>query len=307
MLNKENIKQLPILNDDFVRVIPTLNNVDIRYAKRSENNTIQRKEQTSFPTIEKVKRIDKDTYLDPITNKEKKYKHNTERTQNELTFYRTRRELNWLILNNFAGGNQEIFLTLTYTDMLLNTTVLSTDFRNYMKRVGNQLKGNCSFEYIVIKEPHLSGSWHMHVLLRCNKEITTEIKLILENKWKNGAIHTQAITQVNKLAAYLTSHLTNLIIDSDGVDSITIDYSTMTTKNIIKNARLGLYPMQFRIYSSSKNIKKPLKRYMTFAECKHLYQVSHFKNYDASFKLFNKQFALIQRHIQLTKKSDIVL
>lgn len=302
MLNKENIKQLTILDKDFVKVIPTLNNVDIRYTKYPENNATHKKEQTYVQPIEKVKRIDKDTYLDPTGNEKKEYIHNTERTQNESTFYRTRRELNWLILNNFSGDNQELFLTLTYANPFLNPDGLSSDFRNYMKRISNQLKSNCSFDYIVVREPHLSGSWHMHVLLRCNKEITADIESVLIKKWKNGTVHTQTIIQVNKLAAYLTSHLTHLIIDEDGEDSIMVDYSTMTTKNMMKNARLGLYPMQFRIYSSSKNIKKPLKRYMTLAECKRLYQISHFKNYDASFKLFNTHFALIQRHIQLTKK-----
>lgn len=302
MLKKEDLNRIEILGNDFVRVIPTLNNVDIRYTKHPKNNKEVRSEQTTVQPTDKVKRIDKNTYLDPRTNQERKYKHNTERTQNESTFYRTRRELNWLILNNFSGGNQELFMTLTYAKSVLNPDGLSADFRNYMKRISNQLKGKCSLDYIVVREPHLSGSWHMHVLLRCNKEITTEIESVLIKNWKSGAVHIQTIVQVNKLAAYLTSHLTHLIIDEDGEDSIMIDYSTMTTKNIMKNARLGLYPMQFRIYSSSKNIKKPLKRYMTLSECKSLYQISHFKNYDASFKLFNTHFALIQRHIQLTKK-----
>lgn len=302
MLKKEDLNRIEILDNDFVRVIPTLNNVDIRYTKHPENNKKERSEQTTIQPTEKVKRIDKDTYLDPTTNQEKKYKHNTERSQNESTFYRTRRELNWLILNNFAGGNQELFMTLTYANPFLSPDKLTADFRNYMKRISSQLKSKCFFDYIVVREPHLSGSWHMHVLLRCNKEITDEIESVLIKKWKYGTVHIQTIIQVNKLAAYLTSHLTHLIIDEDGEDSIMVDYSTMTTKNIMKNARLSLYPMQFRIYSSSNNIKKPLKRYMTLAECKRLYQISHFKNYDASFKLFNTHFALIQRHIQLTKK-----
>lgn len=301
MLKKENMNRIEILDSDFVRVIPTMNNVDIRYTKQPEKSVIQRRKQTTVQSSEKVKRIDKETYLDPNTNEVKEYNRNTERTQNESTFYRTRRELNWLILNNFSGGNQELFLTLTYNEPVQNPFELATDFRNYMKRINSYFKAQYSFDYVVIREPHMSGSWHMHVMLRCDDEITPEIKAILTERWDNGTAHTQSIVQVNKLAAYLTSHLTHLVIDENGEDSVMVDYSSMTTKTIMKNARLDLYPMRFRIYSSSKNIRKPSKQYMTFAECKRLYQISHFKNYDASFKLFNSQFALVQRHIQLTK------
>lgn len=301
MLKKENMNKIEILDCDFVRVIPTKNNVDIRYTKHPENSVIQRQEQVAVQSSEKVKRIDKETYLDPQTNEVKHYNRNTERTQNESTFYRTKRELNLLILNNFSGGKNELFLTLTYNVRFPNPFGLSADFRNYMKRVTKHFKSRYSFEYIVVREPHLSGSWHMHVLLQCNGEITSEIKIVLIDKWTKGSAHIQAINQVNKLAAYLTSHLTNLVIDENGEDSFMVDYSTMTTKTIMKNARLNLYPMQFRIYSSSKNIKKPVARYMTFAECKRLYQITHFKNYDASFKLYNSRFALVQRHIQLTR------
>ena len=301
MLKKENMNKIEILDCDFVRVIPTKNNVDIRYTKHPENSVIQRQEQVAVQSSEKVKRIDKETYLDPQTNEVKHYNRNTERTQNESTFYRTKRELNLLILNNFSGGKNELFLTLTYNVRFPNPFGLSADFRNYMKRVTKHFKSRYSFEYIVVREPHLSGSWHMHALLLCDAEITTEIKNVLTDKWRNGSAHIQAINQVNKLAAYLTSHLTNLVIDENGEDSFMVDYSSMTTKTIMKNARLNLYPMQFRIYSSSKNIKKPIARYMTFAECKRLYQITHFKNYDASFKLYNSRFALVQRHIQLTR------
>lgn len=301
MLKKENVNRLEILDSDFVRVITTINNVDIRYTKHPVYAKIPGGETPSIQQSEKVKRIDKNTYLDPNTNEVKEYTFNTERTQNESTFYRTRRKLNWLILNNFSGGNQELFLTLTYKKHIQNSFELATDFRNYMKRINNHFKGQHSFDYIVIREPHLSGSWHMHVLLRYDDEITSEIKTILTERWKNGTAHIQNIIQVNKLAAYLTAHLTHLVVDENGEDTVMVDYSSMTTKTIMKNARLGLYPMRLRIYSSSKGIKKPIKKYMTFAECKRLYQISHFKNYDASFKLSNKNFVLIQRHIQLTK------
>lgn len=50
-----------------------------------------------------------------------------------------------------------------------------------------------------------------------------------------GTAYIQNIVQVNKLAAYLTSHLTHLVIDENGEDSILLDYSAMTTKTIMKN------------------------------------------------------------------------
>lgn len=308
MIKKENIEPLTILDSDFVKVIPTLRNVDVRYTKKPKNENkgldiLLRQNEGA-----KAKRIDKDTYLDPKTNESKEYIHNEVRTANESTFFRTRRELNWLILNNFQSSDNECFMTLTYQDKMENPSQMNSDFRNFMKRLNTHFHHALEFEYILVREPHLTGSWHMHILLKWlpvkdNEFFSkSEIYTAAKNKWTLGNSHIESITGANQLAAYLTSHLSNLLIDENGEDSYEVNCGSRTIKNIGKNMRLPLYPMSLKIYSSSKGIKKPQASYMPFGACMDKYRDSHVVNYDASFRLSNDNFAISQRHIQLEKQ-----
>lgn len=307
MIKKETLEPLTILDSDFVKVVPTLRNVDVRYTQKpkSENGSL---DILLRHRNEKAKRIDKDTYQDPKTNEPKKYIHNEVRTANESTFFRTRRELNWLILNNFQSSDNECFMTLTYQDKMENPSRMNSDFRNFMKRLNTHFQHALAFEYILVREPHLTGSWHMHILLKWlpvkDNELysKSEIFTAAKKKWTLGNSHIESITGANQLAAYLTSHLSNLLIDENGEDSYEVSCGSKTIKNIGKNMRLPLYPMNVKIYSSSKGIKKPQASYMPFGCCMDKYRDSHVVNYDASFRLSNDNFAISQRHIQLEKQ-----
>jgi hypothetical protein len=302
MVNKQIIEELTILDTDVVKIIPTLNNIDVRYTKKNENDPTD-----EFERVEKVIRVDKHTYLNPNNNEVKNYNHKTKRTENETTFFRSKRELNWLILNNFKGDKNEFFLTLTYSEKMDRPSQLSSDFRNFIKRLKTIFKNNLKFEYILVKEPSMSGSWHLHILLKyellnhCSIDNISDLKDIIKRNWKKGKSHIKSIDNANKVASYLTSHLSNLVIDDCGQDTSDISFTTDTTKTIIKNSRLPLYPLNLKIYSSSVGIKKPYSQYMTYKECIKRYEMSHFKNWDTSFKLYNSNFAILQRQIQLTK------
>lgn len=304
MMKKQIIEHLTILDNDFVKIIPTLNNVDIRYTKKSKNAPTT---ATEFERLEKVRRVDKHTYLNPNDNEMKNYNHKTKRTENETTFFRSKRELNWLILNNFQGVNNELFLTLTYSEKMDRPSQLSLDFRNFMKRLKTVFKDRLKFEYILVKEPSMSGSWHLHILLKYELlnyysiDNISDLKDTIKQNWKKGKSHIKSIDNANKLASYLTKHLSNLVIDDCGQDTADIIFITDTTKTIIKNSRLPLYPMNLKIYSSSSGIKKPYSQYIPYKECIKRYEMSHFKNWDTSFKLYNSNFAILQRQIQLTK------
>jgi|GEM_PF-3568019 len=308
-MHKKDIHTLTIHNSDLVKVIKTKKNVDIRF---TENSALNRKHEAGTADLERdtVKRLSKDTYLDPVTRTEKKYKHKEKRTDNESTFYRTRRELNWLILNSFEGDSNEMMLTLTYENGMMNHTQLNKDFRNFFRRLSNSLKKTTTIDYIVVREPHLSGDWHLHVLFKFDELDSAESSLpstlldwrkLFSQKWGKGIVDVQPITDVNQLAAYLTNHLTNISVDENGeeIESFT---QSMSAKNVAKNLRLKLYPMSFNIYTYSKGFQKPPKTYMRFEECMNIYDETHFKNWDSSFLLYNDNFALTQRQIQLTLK-----
>ena len=307
-MNKKDVRELTILDTDYVKVIPTRRNVDIRY---TEKNQVGSSNDASIatPDHEPVKRLTKDTYLDPSTNTVKQYKHKGNRRENESTFYRTKRELNWLILNSFEGERNELFITLTYREAVEHHTELNKDFRNFIRRLATHFKKEVAFDYVVVREPHLSGMWHMHVLLKYvesspsleNPHSIKEWTDLLTDKWGHGFVHVEAIEQVNQLAVYLTKHLMNISVDEHG-EEIESFSSSMSAGAIAKNKRLDLYPSNCKIYSYSKGFEKPPKLHMSYAECISRYGTDFEKNWDNSFLLYNDDFALLQRHIQLTRK-----
>ncbi|MCC5894063.1 MAG: hypothetical protein JJU16_01245 [Alkalibacterium sp.] len=309
-MNKKDVNELTILDTDYVKVIPTQRNVDIRYTEKNKETSSNGTGTTiAKQEYEPVKRLTKDTYLDPVSKTVKNYRHKVKRVENETTFYRTKRELNWLILNSFEGDSNELFITLTYRKAVENHTDLNKHFRNFIRRLATQFKKNVTFDYIVVREPHLSGNWHMHVLFKyfaANSSISLPHSInewtdLIAEKWKLGFVHVKAIEEVNQLAVYLTKHLMDIAVDENG-EEIESMADSMSTTAIAKNKRLDLYPLNCKIYSYSKGIKKPPKLYMTYAECKNRYGSDYEKNWDNSFLLYNDNFALLQRQIQFTRK-----
>lgn len=307
-MHKKDIRQLPISDTDVVKVIPTKRNVDIRYTLKTDT------EQTeSLNSIRKesqpVKRLTKETYLDPATNSVRTYQQKEKRTENESTFYRTKRELNWLILNSFEGKENELFITLTYKEQMLDYEMLGKDFRNFMRRLSRHFKEEIDFDYIIVREPHLSGSWHMHVLIKYSTNTDSaalpssnrEWTELITEKWKKGIVHISPIKEVNQLAVYLTRHLMDIAVDDNG-EEIELFADSLSPKSLVKNKRLELYPQHLKIYSYSKRIERPHKLYMTYAQCRETYEETHEKNWDNSMLLFDEHFVLHQRHIQLTLK-----
>lgn len=302
-MKKRNIKQIEIQDDDVVVVVETINNVDLRYTSECPFSN------ASGEAKQKVKRMDQNHYLNPQSGQIKTYKRSGQRTANESTFYRTRRELNGLILNSFRGGDNELFMTLTYFKEVTDPSALSPDFTNFMRRLKRRYK-NLHFDYILVKEPHASGSWHMHALLKyvCSvpnlgvSSQTPDFQAKLAEIWGLGSVHSKSVTEVNQLSSYLTNHMMHLIVDENGEEVNFQSSLKLSSKQVVKNGRLAMYPHNLKIYSYSKGFSKPTKEYMTYREFKLRYCNDYDVNWDNSFTLSNGDFAISQRHVQMTKK-----
>lgn len=212
-------------------------------------------------------------------------------------------------MNSFNGRGSELMLTLTFKDKMKDIKLLNRHFENFKRRLKTYFKGILKFEYIVIREPHLSGDWHIHMLFKYEVEKPSdkipktigEWSSLITEKWQQGMVNIQIIEEVPQLAPYLTSHLMDLKVDENG-EEIELFSNSHSSKTVAKNQRLNLYPNNMRIYSYSEGFKKPLKEYMRYSDCKREYEDEYEKNYNNSFLLHNDDFALMQRQIQLTKK-----
>ena len=107
----------------------------------------------------------RDTYYDPVSRKYKQYKRNPKKTDKNL-----RRALNHtlrpLLENNFWGGDNEVFITLTYAEPMQEFSKVSTDYSRFWRSLCNYYK-HLNLACVYIKEMQEERqSWHIHSIIK---------------------------------------------------------------------------------------------------------------------------------------------
>ncbi|MFR0532494.1 replicative protein [Limosilactobacillus reuteri] len=170
------------------------------------------------------------------------------RVGNLSSVKRTMHNLRRLIANNFNGGMDQLWITLTFRTNVNahhshDTVTVYSDFKMFMQRLRKQIG---RLEYISVIEPQLSGRWHLHVLMKTPDKKPLYIpNEVVQHCWKRGFTKTQRLSDTDNVAAYVMAYLTNLQV-SDG-----------DKKFNVKGARLWMYPKGLRIYRRSKGILNP--------------------------------------------------
>lgn len=198
-----------------------------------------------------IQKISKDEYINKITGEILQCNHIENRSQNLNTVRYTIANLRNLINNNFVGGKNELWITLTFgKNKVYNPNELCLIFEKFMKRLRYELKDH-KLDYIYVPEPHEKGDWHIHLLLKSNKHLTIFNK-DLRRIWGNGIVKVNRLQDIDNIGAYVSAYLINI---KDG------DFTK-------KGARLNLYPAGHKIYRYSKGIEVPKSEYMTYKKAK---------------------------------------
>lgn len=177
--------------------------------------------------------------------------HIENRSQNIKSVVASISNLRNLINNNFNGGKNELFVTLTFGEnKVYNPIELCPIFEKFIKRLRYAYK-DLKLDYIYVGEPHLKGDWHIHLLLKADKDLYIK-NSDLANIWGHGFVKVNRLQDVDNIGAYVSSYLTNL---KDG-------------ENTIKGARLFLYPPNHQLYRCSKDIKKPVSISLNYENAK---------------------------------------
>lgn len=172
-----------------------------------------------------IRKISKDEYIFLSTGEICKSNHIFNRSQNMNTVRYSIANLRNLINNNFVGGNNELWITLTFGDKkVYNPKELYPIFTNFMKRLRYNFK-HLKLDYIYVPEPHEKGDWHIHLLLKSNKPFYIENSKLNEI-WSCGFVKVNRLKDVDNIGAYVSAYLINI---KEGE----------ITK---KGARLHLYP-----------------------------------------------------------------
>lgn len=170
------------------------------------------------------------------------------RADDLVSVKRTMRKLRRLVIANFSGGDDQLWITLTFK----NNVQSPKDAYQAFTRFRLRMQRRYSVQYISVIEPQASGRWHFHVLLKSNDGS----RLIIPNAemaglWNNGFVKVRRLRRGDNIASYLMGYLTNLNVEN------TSEITDKPSKRIIKGGRLRLYPRGVRIYRASKGIRRP--------------------------------------------------
>ena len=198
-----------------------------------------------------IRKLSKEEYMTLDTGEIFECRHISNRSQNINTIRYSITNLRNLINNNFFGGSNELWITLTFgSQKVYNPKDLYPLFDKFIKRLRYKFKG-LSIDYIYVPEPHEKGDWHIHLLLKADKPLYIENSKLNEI-WGHGFVKVNRLQDVDNIGAYVSAYLINI---KDGEQ----------TK---KGARLYLYPPNHKLYRFSKGIKKPVSVYITYEKAK---------------------------------------
>ena len=230
----------PINNDSVVK--------SYRYGDTLElTNSIGKRKQ-------KTRVIKGHRYVELATGEIKKMKTDAKnRSDNYKSVQSTMRKLRRLIANNFFGGVNELWITLTFKENLTDSAKAYTYFKVFMQRLRKDYK---HIEYIAVIEPQLRGAWHFHVLLKdtTGKELFISNNDLADKYWKKGFVNVKRLKESDNVAAYVMAYVSDVKLPS------TEEEKKQHSSKIKKGLRLHMYPKGLRIYRASRGIKKPIEK-----------------------------------------------
>lgn len=240
--------------------------------------------------LSKFRKLNKEHYLDLETGEILDYKLNSSRGENINSMRKTLHKIRRTINNNFSGGDNELFITLTYAQHMTDLKKFYTDFQNFWKNLKKKFPQYTGLEYINIIEPHGSGVWHCHVLIKCDKgqKLYMPNDIVYDAWYRKGWTKTKRLKGVDNIGAYLSAYLSDVEINDENVNTLLQTYGNngfdkgcvivekdvvdddgnKVSKHFIKGARLRFYPSGVNIIRCSKGIKKPVSEEIPYFEVK---------------------------------------
>ena len=189
-----------------------------------------------------IKRLDKDRYYNKIENKVKLYNKSDVRSISGIRH--SMKKVSDYIRNNFNGGKNEIFVTLTYSDSMSDMEQLKKDYDYFWKQLTKQMP---DLEYLyVVEMQEERNSLHIHALIK--DTIHSELHIPIEELnrlWNKGYVW---VTRINM------RNTRRFVIDEskDERTAIGRERKYMTKIKTKENV-----PRDKNIYSKSKGIIAP--------------------------------------------------
>ena len=260
----EKLGKIPVKNPNLLVKVTEMGNVtEIQYmSRRNAKQTIKMLEGG-------------EQFIICSTGEIKDVEHHETRKDNKKGLYRTFANMRAIINTNVTDVSKVRWCTLTYAENMTNTKQLYTDFRDFNKRFQYYCKthGYSKPEYIVMMEPQGRGAWQdMKAPFIPNHEFA--------DLWGHGFVRIKKLDDIDNVGAYLTAYLGDMelseidwikwneITKGTTVKQVEMldDNGQKVTKQVLKGARLNLYPANFNMVRCSRGIKRPIEEMMSQEE-----------------------------------------
>lgn len=199
--------------------------------------------------------------------------HKQTRKDNKKGLYKTFANARAVINTNVTDVSKVRWCTLTYAENMTDTERLYSDFQKFNQRFQYycKQKGYGKPEYIVMMEPQGRGAWHAHLLYIWQDQKAPYIpNHVFAGLWGHGFVKIKKLDNVDNVGAYLTAYLGDMELSevnisewrtiSKGATVKEIDVEEdgkKVKKQILKGARLNLYPANFNMLRCSRGVKRP--------------------------------------------------
>lgn len=183
--------------------------------------------------------------------------------RNRRSLKRIFKDLRQKIAHNFTGGINELFVTLTYRGEEQNNDPkkVHQDFKCFWQRL-KRAYAEADLSYIAIVEPHETGRFHIHLLLRANaiEHLYIPFEKMTE-LWGHGSATVERLEEVDHMGAYFIAYFSNLELDDETAAKYEAadDVIEKNGKKYIKGKRLDFYPDGMQIARSSRDLQKPTR------------------------------------------------
>ncbi len=188
-----------------------------------------------------IKKLSKYEYIDTRTGERKYY--DLDKPTDIKDVKRKVRKYEELVIYNFTGGKNELFITLTCRDKITDLKVIKDRYKEFLKNIQTDYKG---LECIALFETTSNSYWHIHLFLKyvdTSKVLTIPHQDLLNKYWTYGYVHI--IRNFNTFK--------NLGHSKDSRQE--------------KLERLTNFPKGFRMYLKTRGIKTPPKEKIPYKDC----------------------------------------
>lgn len=251
-----NGKNYHIKNDAEVKVIEYENEGKIKIKNCSKNENY----------LKNFKKLNGEEYINKNTGEILQYKRNLRRSKNSLS--KSMKKLKELLLNNFNGGKNEAFVTLTYTEQETDFNNAVNDLSDFWKKLKKEFQ---DLEYIgVIENQRIRTSWHIHMIIKDTKHNSLYIpQEEIQRLWNKGNVSISRI--INK---EINQILSGSDIEDDEENKIEEENKTDIIMKVInymsKTKSKEDVPIGKKMYHHSRGIKFPSVQKMTYKEAQAL-------------------------------------